>query len=261
MKTRKRGFLRTMVSALAIFMALTLAAPAALAKGYELDNFAGPDNLIYGGKFYSEFSSLDEVFEAAKKLNGEVVAEGTVLLKNNGTLPLDPRTDKISVLGVRSGDLREGVDGTLVEPNAVSPMAEGLRNAGFTVNPVLEKWYQRVPNRVEMQEVGIAGFEPLFSEAVNRSFENYNDVAVVVIQRCEMKENVGGSVALTGHTTNTGDVNDPVMACWPATVPTTASVRSRILWLKVRLKPTPTAGSTLIPLSPPPRKAKWRLLT
>ena len=103
MKTRKRGFLRTMVSALAIFMALTLAAPAALAKGYELDNFAGPDNLIYGGKFYSEFSSLDEVFEAAKKLNGEVVAEGTVLLKNNGTLPLDPRTDKISVLGVRSG--------------------------------------------------------------------------------------------------------------------------------------------------------------
>ena len=54
MKTRKRGFLRTMVSALAIFMALTLAAPAALAKGYELDNFAGPDNLIYGGKFYSE---------------------------------------------------------------------------------------------------------------------------------------------------------------------------------------------------------------
>ena len=184
MKTRKRGFLRTMVSALAIFMALTLAAPAALAKGYELDNFAGPDNLIYGGKFYSEFSSLDEVFEAAKKLNGEVVAEGTVLLKNNGTLPLDPRTDKISVLGIRSGDLREGVDGTLVEPNAVSPMAEGLRNAGFTVNPVLEKWYQRVPNRVEMQEVGIAGFEPLFSEAVNRSFENYNDVAVVVIQRC-----------------------------------------------------------------------------
>lgn len=210
MKTRKRGFLRTMVSALAIFMALTLAAPAALAKGYELENFAGPDNLIYGGKFYSEFSSLDEVFEAAKKLNGEVVAEGTVLLKNNGTLPLDPRTDKISVLGIRSGDLREGVDGTLVEPNAVSPMAEGLRNAGFTVNPVLEKWYQRVPNRVEMQEVGIAGFEPLFSEAVNRSFENYNDVAVVVIQRCEMKENVGGSVALTGHTTNTGDVNDPV---------------------------------------------------
>lgn len=66
MKTRKRGFQRTMVSALAIFMALTLAAPAALAKGYELDNFAGPDNLAYGGKFYSEFSSLDEVFEAAK---------------------------------------------------------------------------------------------------------------------------------------------------------------------------------------------------
>lgn len=67
MKTRKRGFLRTMVSALAIFMALTLAAPAALAKGYELDNFAGPDNLIYGGKFYSEFSSLDEVFFSSQE--------------------------------------------------------------------------------------------------------------------------------------------------------------------------------------------------
>ncbi len=211
MKTtgKRRNLIRVLVSVLVLTLVLGSAAPG-MAQGYDLSLFAGPDNLQYGGRFFSEFSSLEDVFDAAKELNGEIVAEGTVLMKNDGTLPLNPKINTISVLGVRSGDLREGVDGTVVEPNAVSSMATGLRNAGFKVNPTLEKWYAHLDNKVEMQEVGIDGFAPLFSEAVNRSFENYNDVAVVVIQRCEMKENVGASVALTGHSTNSGDPADPV---------------------------------------------------
>ena len=217
MKTtgKRRNLIRVLVSVLVLTLVLGSAAPG-MAQGYDLSLFAGPDNLQYGGRFFSEFSSLEDVFDAAKELNGEIVAEGTVLMKNDGTLPLNPKINTISVLGVRSGDLREGVDGTVVEPNAVSSMATGLRNAGFKVNPTLEKWYAHLDNKVEMQEVGIDGFAPLFSEAVNRSFENYNDVAVVVIQRCEMKENVGASVALTGHSTNSGDPADPVDGAAPA---------------------------------------------
>ena len=206
---RQRNWFRVAAGAMAMALTIGSANPA-MAAGIDPETFAGPDNLGYEGKFYSEFSSLEEVFAAAEELNGQIVAEGTVLMKNDGTLPLNPKINTISVLGVRSGDLREGVDGTVIQPNAVASMATGLRNAGFKVNPVLEKWYSRLGSKVEMQEVGIGEFAPLFSEAVNRSFENYNDVAIVVIQRCEMKENVGGSVALTGHSTNAGDPSDPV---------------------------------------------------
>ncbi|MBP5255259.1 MAG: glycoside hydrolase family 3 C-terminal domain-containing protein [Lachnospiraceae bacterium] len=206
---KRTNLLRVIATVLTLVLILGTVVPA-MAAGYDLDKFAGPDNLEYEGQFYSEFGSLEEVFAAAKELNGEIVAEGAVLMKNDGTLPLNPRYDRISVLGVRSGDLREGVDGTVVAPNEVASMATGLRNAGFKVNPTLEKWYARLGTKLEMNEVGIEGFEPLFSKAVMRSLENYDDVAVVVIQRCDMKENVGGSVALTGHTTNSGDPTDPV---------------------------------------------------
>lgn len=198
---------------LALFGGLALPSLTANAAGYDLKKSSGPDNLSYNGKFYSDYNSLEEVFQAAKELNGEIVAEGTVLMKNDGTLPLDVRHNAVSVLGVRSGDLREGVDGILYGENAPIPMAEGLRNAGFKVNPVLESWYKSLPDdqRLEMEEVGVEGHGPQFSEAVKRSIHNYNDAAIVVIQRCDFKENVDGSVALTGYTTNTGsDVDDMV---------------------------------------------------
>lgn len=206
----RKTIARVAAGVFAAHLAIISAVPVAMAQGYGSDTFAGPNNLNYDGKFYSDYTSLGEVFQAAKSLNGEIVAEGAVLMKNDGTLPLNPKSNKISVLGVRSGDLREGVDGTLVEPNAVASMATGLRNAGYTVNPVLEKWYTRLESKTEMNEVGVGGYAPRFSGAVNRSFENYNDAAIVVIQRCDMKENVDASVALTGHTTNTGAADDPV---------------------------------------------------
>ncbi len=207
LKTRKKMKCLAAMAIAGVLLSSTGATLYASAMGIDLNKFVGPDNLSYGGKFYSDYNSLEEVFEAAEELNGEVVAEGTVLMKNDGTLPLDPRYNAISVLGVRSGDIREGVDGTIEEPNAPASMATGLRNAGFKVNPTLEKWYASLPEtqRLEMEEVGIANRGPQFSEAVKRSFRNYKDAAIVVIQRCDFKENVDGSVALTGHTTNSGE--------------------------------------------------------
>lgn len=197
---------------IALLSSVAMSGITANAAGYDLSKGSGPDNLSYKGKFYSDYDSIEEVFNAAKELNGEIVAEGAVLMKNDGTLPLDPKHNAVSVLGVRSGDLREGVDGILEGQgeNAPIPMAEGLRNAGYKVNPVLESWYSRLSERLEMEEVGINDHGPQFSDAVMRSIKNYNDAAVVVIQRCDFKENVDGSVALTGHTTNTGDVSDNV---------------------------------------------------
>ena len=137
--------------------------------------FAINENMQYGGKFFTEFKSKEEAFAAAHEHAGEIVAEGTVMFKNDGSLPLDVKTEAVTVLGVRSGDLAEGVDGTLFQPNAVDPMASGLRNAGFKVNPVMEDFYSSLQEKNEKKEV------TKFGEGVMRSLKNYNDAAVIVI--------------------------------------------------------------------------------
>ena len=157
--------------------------------------FAINENMQYGGKFFTEFKSKEEAFAAAHEHAGEIVAEGTVMFKNDGSLPLDVKTEAVTVLGVRSGDLAEGVDGTLFQPNAVDPMASGLRNAGFKVNPVMEDFYSSLQEKNEKKEV------TKFGEGVMRSLKNYNDAAVIVIQRVVGKENISPEVALTGKTT------------------------------------------------------------
>ena len=48
------------------------------------------ENMQYGGKFYTEFDNKFDAFNAAHEHNGKIVAEGTVMFKNDGTLPLDP---------------------------------------------------------------------------------------------------------------------------------------------------------------------------
>ena len=171
-------------------------------------------NLSYNGRFFSDYNSIEEVHAAATELNAEIVGEGAVLMKNDGVLPLNAKQHRLSVFGVRSGDLKEAVDGTVVGENTVASTATGLRNAGFTVNPVLEKWYENIPaaDRAEGREFGVDAIPGKnFSEDVTRSFDSFGGAAVVVIQRVQMKENRDASTSLTGNTTNTGaDINDKV---------------------------------------------------
>ena len=159
MKHRKGTKRRALTLLMTCMLSAACAATGVVASAapYDLNGMKGPDNLSHNGQFYSDYDSLEEVFQAAKELNGEVVAEGAVLVKNDGTLPLNPKQDKISVFGVRSGDLQEGVNGAVMGENAVASTATGLRNAGFTVNPVLEKFYANLSadERAESQEVGI----------------------------------------------------------------------------------------------------------
>jgi len=193
-KRSYRGQKFLAVSVLAVAGAMVLGAAM---RSNEV--FAYNENLGYGGKFFTEFSTPEEAFEAAHAHNGKIVAEGTVMFKNDGSLPLDAYNDNVTVLGVRSADLVEGVDGTIVAPNSVDPMTAGLRNAGFNVNPVVESWYASLSNRTEKVEQGFDGKVEL-SEAAKRSINSYNDAAVIVLQRAVGKEDVSAQVALTGKT-------------------------------------------------------------
>ena len=86
--------------------------------------FASAENWV------TDFDSREEMWDAAEALNEEIVGEGTVLLKNDGTLPVKPGA-KVSVLGVAQDNLVES-SGTITD---------SLRNAGYDVNPTLENFY------------------------------------------------------------------------------------------------------------------------
>ena len=68
--------MKTMKSVLALMLALTLALGTTGTTA-----LAANDSNV--GKYYTEFTSLNEVVEAEAELNRQIGAEGFVLLKNN----------------------------------------------------------------------------------------------------------------------------------------------------------------------------------
>ena len=154
------------------------------------------------GKYYSDFANIEEVFQAAKEVNGEIVAEGAVLLKNNGTLPLDLRKDKkISIFGAQADNLQEGVNGSVIAPNAVETTGNAFRNAGFKVNAALEKEYAAW-SAANGRDEGVEADVSKFSKRAQDSIADYNDAAIVVLQRVDCAEDKDFSTSLTGNSTN-----------------------------------------------------------
>lgn len=94
--------------------------------------------------YETDYDSLEEATEAAVELSGEIADEGTVLLKNDGTLPLN------------------GNEWVSLFSTADSMMLEGMEESGFHV-------YQAGTNVSE------------FSETDKDACKTYGDVAVVTI--------------------------------------------------------------------------------
>jgi len=137
------------------------------------------------GKYYSDYSTIDEVIDAAGELNEELAEEGNTLLKNDGSFPLSGK-EYVSVFGVHSKNLLGGGD---------MIMGDALRNAGFHVNPTLEAWYnEQSGGSVSSTFASVSGFDEEagynetngefnLSSSVGESVNLYNDLAVVVISR------------------------------------------------------------------------------
>ena len=91
----------------------------------------------------SAFDSVAEVKKNGEELTEKVVAEGTVLLKNeNDALPLTEGNRKVSLFSISSVDLvyaGTGSSGTNTSESV--DMKTAMERAGFTINEELWNWY------------------------------------------------------------------------------------------------------------------------
>ncbi len=157
-----------------------------------------------------------DVYKAAQEFNKSLEEEGAVLLKNDGTLPLE-KGAKISVFGKNSVNLvYSGSGSSASSGNDTVDLYGGLSD--FEVNPTLKSFYESSASgsgrseNPSMDGTSLTGFATgetpwdSYTETVKESFKSYNDAAIVVISRIggegfdlprTMIDSYGGS-AVTG---------------------------------------------------------------
>ncbi|OZG64254.1 glycoside hydrolase family 3 protein [Bifidobacterium eulemuris] len=96
--------------------------------------------------YTSDYTTTDELVQAHEELNEQLSEEGSVLLKNNGTLPLGSG-DKVTLFGAASHYPYYGPEfgGSVDEENAVS-LEQALTDGGFEVNPTMTALYETLGN-------------------------------------------------------------------------------------------------------------------
>ncbi len=128
MKAKKLGLKRGLAVVLASLFVLSLFA-SSIAHTWEtkINTFLGTssyetvktgESTSDGIYFKSEFKTVKEVIDAKEALAREISQEGTVLFKNDGALPLNAETEKVTVWGL----------------NALAPTFGGLIGSTTSVN-------------------------------------------------------------------------------------------------------------------------------
>lgn len=167
-----------------------------------LSSLLGRDVAVYAEGvtplYTTEYASKDEVYTAANKLNEQVCEEGFVLLKNErNALPLAGGS-RISVFGKNSVNLAYGGSGSSGGDKSMAvDLYTSLEQAGFTVNPVLKRFYEdsnrsgkpRSANSSNLDDGNTVFYatgetpQNLYTEDVKASYANYSDAALVVFTR------------------------------------------------------------------------------
>ena len=138
-----------------------------------------------------EFSNKPDTEEHAKLVR-KAGAEGMVLLKNNGVLPLKG-DEKVGLWGVTSYDFIAGGTGSgNVNKAYIRNVQEGLEGNGVTVDPAPGSWYKKyiayTEETMSNNTSGMMWGKPVLPEAeLSKAFvtkvEATTDVAVLTIGR------------------------------------------------------------------------------
>ena len=179
---------------------------------YEVFNLVlgGPTAIYAPGTepaYTTNFTSKDEVYNAARDMNQEIVEEGSVLLKNkDNALPIaTPVSDssvsanpKISVFGKNSVNLAFGGSGSGgANTSNATDLYTGLEAAGYDLNPALREFYNDTGRSGPVRAANSANLDDgdtvilstaetpqsMYDDAVKSSYSEYSDAAIVVITR------------------------------------------------------------------------------
>lgn len=153
----------------ASMLALSLGATAVIDSfRTDIDKFLGTQSTKImtdesGAELYtfeSDYKSTTELLDAIEDLGERMNEEGSVLLKNNGALPLSAdETKKVSLLGfssyypVQGGDFgsslaeNEGTDADTVD------MVEAFTARGFEINPTIKGMYEGLKEEFKSEAV------------------------------------------------------------------------------------------------------------
>ena len=162
--------------------------------------------------FKSEYDSQEELEAAGADVAERLHEEGSVLLKNNGVLPLASGA-KVSTLSHSSIDFVTcGLGAADIDTSEAPSLKEALESRGFSVNPTLWDFYEsgagsdyiRYPGKLANQTSGAGRSEYAINEVpasvytsdVKSSFAEYNDVAIVTISRVAGE---GSDLAMDGY--------------------------------------------------------------
>lgn len=208
MKAKFRWFLRTVLS----FVLCVAVMPGSMASA------SIGDNLDPARKFRAAYDSMTEVEDAAAELNLQIEGEGAVLLKNNGVLPLDASSAKVTVLGSQADTLATGGSGSGGQtkpagdntPDVPMTLFESLEDAGFDYNASVKAEYEKPElspktlnysgnpydgghymNKVDAESADSVEFNGCYYESIAdgsgsldaASLEGYTDTAFVVFSR------------------------------------------------------------------------------
>lgn len=146
------------------------------------------------GESLSNYATDDELRVAQEELVRDIVDEGTVLLKNEGALPLD-KNAKISILGQSSVHwANTGTGSAAMNSDSQLDLKDSLERAGFLVNNVLWNYYKNSGKEMAPGGSGQSADWSLnetdwntINSTCGQSLKEYNDAAVVVFSRvgCE----------------------------------------------------------------------------
>lgn len=154
-------------------------------------------NVICFGPMYNNLSSIlnyqgeitEETMQTSKEVIEEVGREGTVLLKNEGLLPLDD-TEKINVFGWDSISPVYGGSGSgATDESKATSMMQAFADAGFETNEELSQMYRdymdaRPGTAVQGSDITLP--EPTvdyYTDELMEDAKEFSDVAVITIGR------------------------------------------------------------------------------
>ena len=175
-------------------------------KSYTVETGSSEGELY--STFTADYTSTDELVSAHQEMGKRLSEEGSVLLKNEGVLPLKEQQRKVTLLGLRSNakTLYGATVGVNVPAEQNVSLTTALTEKGLSVNPVMNEVYATLAsedafnknvNKVSAsfsgvlpgQEAAFVGAEPTagdfarINSGYQSSFAQYGDAAIVVVGR------------------------------------------------------------------------------